>query len=106
MPPKARIAVIGTGWWATYAHIPTLKAHPDAQLVALADVRSEVLSKASERYDIGTVYRLSNATVTLDEIEGDRLEIRATFSWESAQEFGLGGTARLKSMVVWQMNAI
>ena len=48
----------------------------------------------------------SNATVTLDEIEGDRLEIRAIFSWESAQEFGLGGTARLKSMVVWQMNAI
>ena len=48
----------------------------------------------------------SNATVTLDEIEGARLEIRATFSWESAQEFGLGGTARLKSMVVWQMNAI
>ena len=27
---KARIAVIGTGWWATTIHIPHLQKHPDA----------------------------------------------------------------------------
>jgi len=60
----------------------------------------------AENKHISDLPLASNATVTLDEIEGDRLEIRATFAWESAQEFGLGGSARLKSMVVWQMNAI
>ena len=27
---KARIGVIGCGWWATRAHLPALKANPDA----------------------------------------------------------------------------
>ena len=52
MSDKARIAVIGTGWWATYAHIPTLKAHPDAELVAISDVRPEMLARASEKYAV------------------------------------------------------
>src|SRR5690606_21954253 len=33
MSQKARIAVIGTGWWATYAHIPALKNNPQAEIV-------------------------------------------------------------------------
>src|SRR6185369_10573791 len=32
---KARIAIIGAGWWATTAHIPAVKSHPDAELVAV-----------------------------------------------------------------------
>lgn len=32
---KLKCGVIGAGWWATYAHIPALKAHPDADLVAI-----------------------------------------------------------------------
>ena len=34
---KARIAVIGTGWWSTSTHIPALKDNPDAELVALCE---------------------------------------------------------------------
>jgi len=56
MSDKARIAVIGTGWWATYAHIPTLKAHPDAELVAISDVRPEMLARASEKYAVDAAY--------------------------------------------------
>jgi predicted dehydrogenase len=56
MNRKARIAVIGTGWWSTYAHIPTLKDHPDVDLVALADVRPDVLAKAAEHYDVEKTY--------------------------------------------------
>ena len=37
MTDKARLAVIGTGWWSTYTHIPALQAHPGAALVALCD---------------------------------------------------------------------
>ncbi|PWU16942.1 MAG: hypothetical protein C5B50_12345 [Verrucomicrobia bacterium] len=32
---KARIGVIGAGWWATTAHIPAIKSHPGAELVAV-----------------------------------------------------------------------
>lgn len=38
---QARIAVIGTGWWATEAHIPAVLAHPDAELVAVCDTRPD-----------------------------------------------------------------
>jgi predicted dehydrogenase len=32
---QIRCGVIGAGWWATYAHIPALLAHPRAELVAI-----------------------------------------------------------------------
>ena len=32
---KIRIGVIGAGWWATTAHIPAVKSHPGAELVAV-----------------------------------------------------------------------
>lgn len=38
MPDHAqpiKCGVIGAGWWATYAHIPALRAHPAAELIAI-----------------------------------------------------------------------
>ncbi len=46
MAAKARLGVIGAGWWSTLAHLPAIRAHPEAELVALADVRPEALAKA------------------------------------------------------------
>ena len=34
---KARIGVIGAGWWATQAHIPSLRTYEKADLVGIAD---------------------------------------------------------------------
>lgn len=47
---KARVAVIGAGWWSTTAHIPALKDNPHAELVALVDTRPEALERASAAY--------------------------------------------------------
>ena len=33
----ARIGVIGCGWWATRAHLPALRANPDAVIAGIAD---------------------------------------------------------------------
>ncbi len=33
---KARIGVIGAGWWAVANHIPVLKQHPDCEIVAVS----------------------------------------------------------------------
>ncbi len=32
---KVRLGIIGAGWWATFAHIPAVKSHPNAELVAV-----------------------------------------------------------------------
>lgn len=34
---RARVAVIGCGWWSTFAHLPALAERPDAEIVALVD---------------------------------------------------------------------
>jgi predicted dehydrogenase len=47
---KARVAIIGTGWWSTYTHIPGMQAHPDAELVAVADRSDPALAKANAAY--------------------------------------------------------
>jgi predicted dehydrogenase len=57
MAAKARVAVIGAGWWSTTAHIPGLKTNPDAELVALADLREEALAKADAAYGPVKTYR-------------------------------------------------
>jgi predicted dehydrogenase len=49
---KARVAVIGTGWWSTYTHIPALQAHPEAELVALCDSNPERLQAAASAYQV------------------------------------------------------
>ncbi len=70
MPAKARIGVIGTGWWATYAHIPTLKANPDVELVAISDIRSELLSKVGNRYEVGKTYTDFREMLSKEALDG------------------------------------
>jgi len=41
--PPIRCGILGAGWWATFAHIPALKSHPGAELIA---VQSRDRSKA------------------------------------------------------------
>ena len=49
---SARIAVVGTGWWATRAHLPALVAQPDAEVVALVDPDAANLARAAERFEV------------------------------------------------------
>ncbi len=59
---QIRIGVIGAGWWATFAHIPAVKSHPHAELVA---VQSRDRAKAEKiARDFGAKY----ACTTVEEI--------------------------------------
>ncbi len=53
---RARVAVIGTGWWATTAHIPALQASPHAELVALCDTDDARLRTAAEHFGVSRTY--------------------------------------------------
>jgi predicted dehydrogenase len=46
----ARVGVVGTGWWATAAHLPALERNPDAVVAGLADPDEANLRAAAERF--------------------------------------------------------
>ena len=35
--PKARVVVLGAGWWTQGWHLPHLHRHPDAEIIAVID---------------------------------------------------------------------
>lgn len=69
----ARIAVIGCGWWSTYAHLPALAERPDAEIVAVADTDPERLSAAAKAFDVPAAF--TDATRLLDAVEPDGVVI-------------------------------
>jgi predicted dehydrogenase len=46
----ARIAVVGAGSWGTEAHMPAVAAHPDAELIAVADPAADARTAVAARY--------------------------------------------------------
>jgi predicted dehydrogenase len=64
---KVRCGVIGAGWWGTTAHIPALKRHPHAELIA---VQSRELSAARQvAKDFDVPHAFDDAELLLD-VEG------------------------------------
>ena len=53
---QAKIAIVGAGWWTTFAHIPALLEHPDAALVALCDLNEAKLQAAGDAFPIPQTY--------------------------------------------------
>lgn len=47
---RARMAVVGAGWWASTAHLPALAADPRADLVAVCDPDPERARQAADRF--------------------------------------------------------
>ena len=70
MTTNARIAVIGTGWWSTYTHIPALRANPAAELVALCDTSPERLHAAAQAYGVGRTYTDHQTMLANEELDG------------------------------------
>jgi predicted dehydrogenase len=48
--PRARIGIIGAGWWATEFYIPAVLADPEADLVAVNRRNPEALAKILDSY--------------------------------------------------------
>lgn len=67
---RARIAVIGTGWWATEHHIPALLEHPDAELVALCDVDEAKARQTADAYGVPSAYSSVDELVNRESLDG------------------------------------
>eukprot|EP01052_Picozoa_sp_SAG31_P069246 SAG31_NODE_28070_length_416_cov_0.567823_1_plen_94_part_10 len=47
---RARIALIGPGWWALGWHLPQLHSNPRVSLVAIVDTNTELLGELRAKY--------------------------------------------------------
>jgi predicted dehydrogenase len=65
---RARIGVVGTGWWSTHAHIPALRANPDAELVGVCDLNRDRVIEVADRFDI------PNAVTEIERLIGLELD--------------------------------
>jgi len=69
MSDKARIGVIGAGWWAVVNHIPLLQANPDCEVVAVNRLGASELAEVQEQFGIAQGfedYREMLDTVEMD----------------------------------------
>lgn len=52
MTRKARIGLVGAGWWATAVHLPALAANPRAEIVGIADLDLPRAQLAADAYGV------------------------------------------------------
>lgn len=66
----ARIGIVGIGWWATINHIPTIKAHPDAELVAICDLDAARVDSVGTQFGIAGRYTDLAAMLAVEKLDG------------------------------------
>ena len=49
---KARIGIIGAGWWAAQNHMPALKANKDCEIVAVNRIGAAELEEVRRKFDV------------------------------------------------------
>lgn len=70
MERRARIGVVGAGWWATTAHIPALLANQRAELAAMCDADAERLAAAAGAFGIERTYTDLAAMLEQERLDG------------------------------------
>jgi predicted dehydrogenase len=70
MNTKARIAVVGAGWWATTAHIPAVINHPQAELVAICDRDPQKVEAAATAYQVAKTYTDLDQMLAQKQLDG------------------------------------
>jgi predicted dehydrogenase len=73
MIKKARIGVIGAGWWAAVNHIPVLKANSDCEIVAVNRLGARELTELQSAFEIPRGFE--DWRKMLDEVEMDGIVI-------------------------------
>lgn len=82
---KARVAVIGAGWWSTTAHIPGLQQNPHAELVALCDRSSEALERATTAFGPMATYTDCQAMLAAEALDGAVIATNHSSHYELAK---------------------
>ncbi len=85
MSSKARLGIIGAGWWATANHLPILAARPDVELVGVCRLGKDELRAVAERF--GFKYATEDYHELLDRVELDGVIVASPhrFHYEHAR---------------------
>ena len=49
---RARVGLVGTGWWGTHMHLPALVSNPDALIVGVCDLDGARAREVAERFNV------------------------------------------------------
>lgn len=85
MDGKPRIGVVGTGWWATQHHIPSLKGYQGAELTALADTDPAALRRAADAFDVAKTFLDPRELYTSGLVDGVVIAIPHAYHYEQAR---------------------
>jgi len=81
---KARIAVLGAGWWGAEVYIPALQANPDAALAAVNRRNAEALRQITEKFGIPSGYTDYRALLAKEPLDGAIIVSPHTVHFEQA----------------------
>ena len=82
---KARMGVIGAGWWGTQFHIPSLKTYDNAELVGIADLKEDKLACAADYYDIANQYT-DHRDLLASGVDGVVVAVQHAYHYEVARD--------------------
>jgi predicted dehydrogenase len=86
MTTKAKLALVGMGWWMTQAHIPALLENPRAEIV-LVDKNPAALKAASERYGVAAAYSsVTEAKAAHPDLVGAIVAVQHAAHYEAGKE--------------------
>ena len=83
---RARIAIVGTGWWSTFVHIPGLIENPDAELVAAVDTDPAALERCAAVYAVGRTYTDLDEMISREKPEGAVIAVPHARHYEVARK--------------------
>jgi predicted dehydrogenase len=66
---QIKCGVIGAGWWATFAHIPALLGHPNAELVAVQKRSRQEAQKVADDFGIPIACTTTSELLAVDGLE-------------------------------------
>lgn len=67
---KARLGLVGAGWWATFNHIPTVQKSSFADLVAICDLDEARLAEVGDGFGITGRYTNLSAMLASENLDG------------------------------------
>ena len=73
---KVRCGIIGAGWWASYAHMPAIQMHPEAELVAIQKGDAKRCRKMADDFGVPQAYTEPEAL--LEQADVDMVVVSST----------------------------
>ena len=66
---RIRTAVLGAGWWGTTAHVPALKDHPLADLIAIQHHDQDLAEKVATDFDVPHAFTSAEQLLASEDLD-------------------------------------